>query len=528
MIPLYTSGQIRQFDRKLISETGVPSIVLMENAARNIYDICVDEFQLEPAADVIGIVCGKGNNAGDGFALARHFLNFGFRVILLSVYDPKDFSPDCLTNYSILTKDSSLSQNLQLIHYSGLQDINKLKSSSLIIEALLGSGSKDCPSDFLADIIKKINQIPCRKVSIDIPAGLDSDRGYVYRDSTTGEAIVFRSDLTVSLAAYKRGLFFNDGYLFAGKVVATDIGVNFSEGAYPSEDFLIEAEDCYYSLPISRKNAYKYTSGKLLIAAGSITYPGAAVLAATAALKTGCGSVHLAVPESAYSHVISLLQKPEIVVHRIPDNAGGTFCGAGVDRFISLAAEYDAVLCGPGITVSADTTEFVNALALQRIPTVFDADALTILGKDLNSYNLNNTILTPHPGEFSKLLGKPLQKIRENILEYGKIFAEENGALVIFKDFRTVIFNNNGESFINTTGNEGLAKIGSGDVLAGLTAGFYAQTGDRERSAICAVYLHGLTGDILSEERTVFAYSCSELITNFHLAVNLIKGSVDS
>lgn len=527
MIPLYTSGQIREFDRKLINDTGIPSIVLMENAAKNIFEICAEEFSLDSTADVIGIVCGKGNNGGDGFAAARHFLNAGFKVIVIAVYPHTEYTPDCFTNYSILTKSKEISENLQLIHYSSMQDFNKLRGCSLIIEALLGSGAKSQPDEFLTAIIKRLNQFRSRKAAIDIPAGLIADRGYVYRDEISEEAIVFKSDLTISLAAFKRGLFFNDGYLFTGRNLPADIGIYFREGEYPSEDFLVEPEDCFLSLPEKRTDIHKYTGGKLLIVAGSSAYPGAAVLAASAALKTGCGSVHLAVPESIYPQLAALLHNPEIVVHRIPDKSKGHFTAASAQQIIELTKKYNAVLCGPGISVNTDTAALIKALINGKVPLVLDADALTILG-EMGDFDVSaKAIVTPHPGEFGRLTGKSVAQLRENILDIGKEFSEGNNILTVYKDFRTIIFTPQGESLINPTGNPGLAKIGSGDVLAGLIAGYFAQHGSREKAAVAAVYLHGLSADILTKERTELAYSASELIASFHNAVNLVKGSVD-
>lgn len=529
MIPLYTSGQVRQFDRDVIERSQVPSIVLMENAARNIYDIAVRELKLNPEKDYIGIVCGKGNNGGDGYALARHFLNAGYQVLLVSLFELSEHSPDASVNYSILLRSANSYPNLELIHYKSLIDLAPLLRVDVLFEAILGSGVTGAVQDELRPVIKKMNSVEAIKISLDIPVGIDADTGSLTGMSTEEEKdTVFKADLTISLAALKRGLFFGDGYLHSGKVIPAEIGFRFDPELLPSEDYLIEPEDCYYSLPVKERGIHKYSGGRLLIIAGSRMYPGAAVLSAKAALKTGCGAVKLAVPSSIYTAIIAQLDQPELIVVQYDDRQKGCLIPEALNELKETIDESDALLIGPGLGRTEETVSAVRELLKNERAAILDADGINAITVSISEFPLNQVILTPHPGEFSRLSGKSLDIMRKDLLAAGKSFAEENNVFLVYKDFRTVIFGDSGESFINTTGNQGLAKIGSGDVLAGMIAGFYAQFKDREKAVLSGVYLHGLAADILSANKTFYGYSASDIIQIIPEAIKLLRESVDT
>jgi len=529
VIPLYTSGQVRQFDRDVIERSQVPSIVLMENAAKNIYQISVSELKLNPENDFIGIVCGRGNNGGDGYALARHFLNAGYHVLLVSLFDLSKHSPDAAVNLSILLQSKNSYPNLDHVNYKSLIDLAPLYKVTVLFEAILGSGVKGPVEPELRPVIRKMNSVEARKIAIDIPAGIDVDKGSVPGDSKDSEGdTVFKADITISLAAFKRGLFFGDGYLHSGRVIPAEIGFRFDPELLPSEDYLIEPEDCYYSLPVKERGIHKYSGGRLLIIAGSKTYPGAAVLSAKAALKTGCGSIKLAVPASIYTVIIAQLNQPELIVVQYDDQGKGFFNPEALAELKDVLSESDALLIGPGLGRTVETVMAVKELLKSEVAAVLDADGINAITSSVSEFPLNKVILTPHPGEFSRLAGKSLELMRQDLLSAGKSFAEENNVFLVYKDFRTIIFGDSGESFINTTGNQGLAKIGSGDVLAGMIAGFYAQYNDREKAVLSGVYLHGLAADILSANKTFYGYSASDIIQIIPEAIKLLRESVDT
>lgn len=529
MIPLYTSGQVRQFDRDVIERSQVPSIVLMENAAKNIFHIAVSELKLNSESDIIGIVCGKGNNGGDGYALARHFLNAGYSVLLVSLFDINEHSPDARVNYSILLQSKNSYPNLELVHYKSLIDLAPLQNVTVLFEAILGSGVKGPVGAEIRPVLRKMNSVEAKKIAIDIPAGIDADTGSFSGDSKDdGGDTVYKADITISLAAFKRGLFFGDGFLHSGRVIPAEIGFRFDPELLPSEDYLIEPEDCYYSLPVKERGIHKYSGGRLLIIAGSKLYPGAAVLSAKAALKTGCGSVKLAVPASIYTAIIAQLNQPELIVVQYDDQNKGYLLQESLSELREVVSESDALLIGPGLGRAEETELAVRELLWSDVAAVLDADGINAITSGVSDFPLNQVIMTPHPGEFSRLTGKSLDLMRRDLLSAGKSFAEENNVFLVYKDFRTVIFGDSGESFINTTGNQGLAKIGSGDVLAGLIAGFYAQYKDREKAVLSGVYLHGLAADILSANKTFYGYSASDIIQNIPEAIKLLRESVDT
>ncbi|MCK6612723.1 MAG: NAD(P)H-hydrate dehydratase [Ignavibacteriaceae bacterium] len=529
MIPLYTSGQVRQFDRDVIERSQVPSIVLMENASKNIYQISITELKLDPDNDVIGIVCGKGNNGGDGYSLARHFLNGGYQVLLVSLFDISELSPDAAANYRILLNSRNTYPQLELVNYKSLIDLAPLLNVTVLFEAILGSGVKGPLQESLHPVIKKMNLLSARKIALDIPAGIDADTGSLTGDySEYGKEMVFKADYTISLAAYKRGLFFGDGYLHSGKVIPADIGFRFDPELLPAEDYLVEPEDCFYSLPVKERGIHKYSGGRLLIIAGSRTYPGAAVLSAKAALKTGCGSVKLAVPSSVYTAIVSQLNQPELIIVQYDDAGKGYLIPEALPELKKQTEESDTLLIGPGLGRSEETVSALRELLKWEVAAVLDADGLNAISSGISEFPLNQVILTPHPGEFSRLTGKNIDVMRKDLLSAGKSFAEENNVILVYKDFRTIIFGDSGESFINTTGNQGLAKIGSGDVLAGMISGFYAQYKDREKAVISGVYLHGLAADILSANKTFYGYSASDIIDIIPDAIKLLRESVDT
>jgi NAD(P)H-hydrate epimerase len=339
MIPLYSTSQVRKIDDYAIAKLGIPGIVLMENASREIFEIANWKIA-ELNSTKIGFVCGSGNNGGDGFAVARHFANEGYKVNVI---------------------------------YTGS-----------------GSGVKGKLREPYFSIVKIINKIKAYKIAIDIPTGLDSDKGFAEES--------FFADLTITLGEFKKGLFFGFGYTCSGEVEKGSIGIStdYFQQFTPME-YLIEPEDALNGLPVKRKNLHKYSAGKVLTLAGSGALPGAAVLTAKSVLKIGAGASILCFPKS----VRNLIHKKlgEVVVHAYNDNNKEFLSEENVSELDEKIRWADVIAIGPGLGREMGTIEAVIKL-LEKYHSkkmVIDADAVFALGRGkYRRLNLTNKILTPH------------------------------------------------------------------------------------------------------------------------------------
>lgn len=516
MIPLYNTSQIRNLDSYAIKKLHVPGIVLMENASIGIYQAITENFE---SIKKVGFICGKGNNGGDGYSVARHFSNAGFDVKVISIGSIDEMSDDCKINFTILKKLSSSRKNLKIKFYKTLNDTNWLKDCDLIVDAMLGSGFQGALKEPYLSIVNSINKINTSKCAIDVPTGLNSETG-------CGE-IVFKSDLTVTLGELKKGLFVVKGYENCGDIVLKEIGIGRDYFDFEiTNTFLVEPEDIYLNLPKRAKRSNKYSSGKVLTIAGSFKYPGAAVLSSKSALLAGAGASVLAIPESAKKLVHKSIL--EVVVESYGKEESRYLESDDLQTLTQKISWADVVAIGPGIGREKETIAAVRKLLLERKFkfAVIDADALFAMSKHfLRGIDLSDCILTPHTGEFAQLLGMDVKEIEKDILKYGREFATKNNCILVLKGAPTIIFNSDGESFINSTGNPGLAKFGSGDVLTGIISGLLSQLKNPELSAILGVYLHSLSADLLLSKKPISNYLASDVMNNYPIAVKFIENS---
>jgi ADP-dependent NAD(P)H-hydrate dehydratase / NAD(P)H-hydrate epimerase len=515
MIPLFSTTQIREADKFAIRETGIPGILLMENAAREIHDIILEYI---PSPERIGFICGKGNNGGDGFAAARHFINSGIPVDLVYTGSRNEMSDDCRFNFDVLTKFAESNKNIKLIPYKSVRSLNQLKKCEIIIDALLGSGASGSLKKPFDEIINYLNKLDKIKVAVDIPTGLDADKGYAHNKLPV--------DLTITLGEYKKGLFFGDGYELCGEVRKGGIGIDpLWFNRFDVDEYLIEPEDALMFLPEKGRGINKYTSGKVLTIAGSGKYPGAAALTSKAVLKAGAGASILAFPVSAKALIHR--EMAEVVVEHYNDN-GSEFLAEGNIRELEKRIKWaDVVAAGPGLGRNEETQSAILKLIKDRKykHLVIDADGLFPLNEKYNKFNLKDVVLTPHLGEFSALTGVSTDELKKDLLKYGKKFAEETGSCLVLKGAPTMIFYKN-EVFINTTGNPGMAKFGTGDVLTGIISGFLSQGGSMPDNIISAVYIHSLAADILRNKHTEYGFTAENISENFPEGIKFLKDSI--
>jgi NAD(P)H-hydrate epimerase len=516
MIPLYSTKQIRRFDEYAINKLGMSGIVLMENASREIFEKIISSFVI----DSIGFVCGKGNNGGDGFAAARHFINAGYKVKVIYLGNQNEMTQDCRMNFSILKKMEKSHSNLLITKYNSLKTLSSLKKCDLICDALLGSGAKGNLRDPYLSIVHSLNRIQKFKIAIDIPTGLDVDKGY-------GEDI-FHSDLTITLGGFKKGLFFGDGYSYSGDIEKGRIGVSDNYlASLNTKDYLIEPEDALIGLPKKAKNIHKYSAGKVLNICGSKSFPGAAVLTSKAALKIGAGASILAFPKS----IRNLIQKKlsEVVVQIYEDNDNGFLSENNIDELLQKIKWADVITIGPGISRNEKTQKAVIKVLRGRNfkNVIIDADAVFALNRNrYKDINLKNSVLTPHLGEFANLLGLSVAVIQKDVLKYGRNFAKKTGAYLVLKGAPTIIFTPNGDTLINSSGNPSLAKFGTGDVLTGTIAGLLSQNNDIEKAIVSAVYIHSLAADLLVASKTEYSLVAGELLNYLPNTINFLRNSI--
>lgn len=520
MIPLYSTLQIRDIDESAIKQLGFTGAVLMENASIEIYKYLESIILKGDKNKKIGFVCGKGNNGGDGFASARHCVNNGYRVKILYLENEEKLSEDCLFNFRIIGRYAEQSSDILLKKYSALKDINWLSECNVIVDAILGSGANGDLREPYKSITDKLNNLEAVRVALDIPTGLDADTG--------SGSTIFNSDLTITLGEFKKGLFIGDGAANSGEVVKGEIGIGstFYE-RLKTEDYLIEPEDVINILPEKKKNIHKYSAGKIFNIAGSGKMPGAAVLTSRASLKAGAGSSILAFPKSVRKLVHKNLT--EVIVETYDDDGSEHLSVKSISSLKKRIRWADVLTIGPGLGREDETVDALYKLIKETEShfKVIDADGLFAIKERYKELNLKKSVLTPHMGEFSILTGINPEELKKNILKYGKEFVKETGTCLVLKGAPTIIFLSSGETLINSTGNPGMAKFGTGDVLTGVIAGLLAQLKNIEDAVIAAVYIHSLAADLLLQKYTEFGYTASDIINNLPKAIKFLRKSFD-
>jgi ADP-dependent NAD(P)H-hydrate dehydratase / NAD(P)H-hydrate epimerase len=520
MIPLFSTKTIREVDEFAIKKLRIPGIVLMENASLEVFKFANETLKLAGKSGKIGFICGRGNNGGDGYALARHFINNQYKVIVIQLFDEAELVQDCRTNFIILKQMIPHFKDSKLIKFRNVRDLSPLKNCDMIVDAMLGSGIKGELKEPFQSIVNKVNRLNSIKLSVDIPTGLDADKGY--------SKLLLHADLTVTLGEFKPGLFFGDGYAFAGKIRKGSIGI--SPSFYPKEnvtEFLIESKDVLNSLPQKVKSVHKYSAGKVLTIAGSGKYPGAAVLTAKSSLKVGAGASILCFPKSIRSFVHKNLS--EVVLKEYEDENNEFLRKPNLKGLSDKIKWADVVALGPGLGREEETQSTVYQLLKERNfkKIVIDADGLfAISNKNYKKINIKDFILTPHHGEFCALIGIGLEDLRKDILKFGRKFVKETGAYLVLKGAPTIIFLPTGKVLINTAGNPGMAKFGTGDVLTGIIAGFLCQIKDTEKALITAVYIHSLAADLLLEKYSELGFTATDLMNNIPSAFRSLGNSI--
>ncbi len=509
---IVTGTQMQALDGRTITEARVPSLVLMERAGTGLADFIQHRLGALRGKSIT-VVCGKGNNAGDGFVAARLLRQRHANVTVLLLSPAGELSRDAAATYRrwVRTGGTSATRSFR----SREQAKPLLTASALIVDALLGTGLSTPVSGAYAEAIDLINASGQPVVAVDIPSGIHADSG-----AMLGHAV--RATSTVTFGLPKCGLYLGAGIDHAGSVHIVDIGIPSAfVDEIDSRTLLITKDLVANALPPRPASAHKGTFGHAGILAGSVGKSGAAALAATAALRTGAGLVTVAIPASVNDVLEAKLL--EVMTMPLPDTKARTLARAGFDRILAFMQARTAIAIGPGLSTHPETVELVQALMkhLDR-PSVLDADALNALASRASLLTACKTppVLTPHPGEMARLEPEATsQSVNADRLGTAGRFARERGVFVVLKGARTVIARPDGLLAICPTGNSGMATAGTGDVLTGMIVGLLAQGVPSWEAACSAAYLHGAAGDLAARQLGSAGMIAGDLIEQIPYAI---------
>lgn len=496
MKSVFFNSDALEVESKIMNDTGIPSAVLMENAGINAVDLVLDISE-EYNIDNFSILCGKGNNAGDGFVIARHLSNRGFNVSVILLYNPESLKGDALLNFNLLL---NLYPDLKIHRFFSIDDLLPDFQNSVLIDSIFGIGFKGHPEDHIKKLISFINSLSEKIViAIDTPSCLE-------KYDTKNE--ILKSDVTISMGSYKFDTLFEIGKKYSGEVNLVDIGTGFEIfNRYNSKKiFLIEESDVRNIILPRDSLSNKYKTGKVLVIAGSEGYTGAAELSSLAAMRMGSGALIIAFPKDVENIIEAKLTEP--VKFAIDFNSK--------EKLIQLKEKInwaDSILIGPGCGVSENTKTVLDVvLKTSQVPVIIDGDALQFVNEENLKVTKAKVIITPHIGEFAKILGISSENVRENFYELSKDFARKNNIVVVLKGATTVC--TDGETFyINSTGSENLATFGSGDVLAGIIASITSRNESTLNSSATGCFIHGKCGDELLNKFGSSSMIASDLVS---------------
>ncbi|MEG0014391.1 MAG: NAD(P)H-hydrate dehydratase [Cellulosilyticaceae bacterium] len=488
---LTTKAQINAIDQEAIQDYKIPSILLMEHAAYSVFRYIDKQYETRQS---ITILCGPGNNGGDGLALARQLVigaKHKVKVILLAI--PQKLSLDGQTYYEMCKQ-----MNVNIKEgYAFLKIQRALEGADIIVDALFGTGLTRPITGQYYNVIEWINSQDKTVISIDMPSGISADTGQVL-------GIAIKASVTISFALPKLGLYLYPGIDYVGRIMIKDIGVpkTILENC-PSRIFAMDEIYAKAYLPRRYTRSNKGTYGKVLIIGGQSGMSGAVTLAGESCMRSGAGTVTIAVPKSI-SDILEI-NLTESMTITLPDDEGQLSVEA-VPILRKLIEKYDVLAVGPGIGRSKAIEEILKVVLESNKPCVIDADGLYALKNHLEFLKTRTSpvVLTPHPGELAYLMDKSISDILENPLRISEEFIKQYPVTLVLKLERTIIKDAE-KTFINTTGNNGLAKGGSGDVLTGIITALMGQNVPPNEAARLGVYIHGKAADKMIEEKSRYS-----------------------
>ena len=498
------TDQMREADRRTIDDIGLPSIVLMENAGRQAVAAMEAAFE-DLSESRVAVLCGRGNNGGDGFVVARTLVQRGVEALVFLLGSVAEIKGDARANLEILGRIG-----LTVVEINDAQEwelhFSEVSECDVIVDAMLGTGFHGRLTGLIETVVADVNGLGVPIVAIDLPTGTSADSHQL-----EGEAI--EATMTVTLAAPKIPLVFPPADSHAGDLVIADIGIPHPlidelDGPYLE---LLTRERMREIVPARAADSHKGDFGRVLIVAGSLGRTGAAHLAAIGALRSGAGLVTIATPRSCAPIVAAMA--PEYMTEALDETPARTVDFAALDRVLEIQA--DVIAVGPGLGQDPGTAAFVHGLVERAgVPLVLDADALNaFIGEPdrLMGRDGVDVIITPHPGEMARLLNTSIEAVQHDRLTHAREFATAHKVHVVLKGHRTIVAGPDGRSFVNLTGNAGMATGGTGDLLTGMIAAWFGQLLDAEAASTLAVYLHGTAGDLAEADEGEAALLASDV-----------------
>lgn len=485
-----SAEQMRELDRRTIEDYGIPGKTLMERAGRGVAECVAAMIEQSPHTPrKVRFVAGVGNNGGDAFAAARYLRKSGYEVDIFTACRLDQVKGDALEQLNALdATDIEVIECAEAEHWSILDH----NFRGVVVDGLLGTGSRGAPRGAVADAVDYINRATSHALvaSIDIPTGIDADTGLA-----AGAAV--HADLTITMALPKKGLLLPTAIECAGQIAVVDIGIPNEIIPDDCELELISSVDVAKHLCARRpRSAHKGDFGRVLVIGGALGYSGAVALAARAALRSGAGLVTAYVPRSIAAVVGAY--SPEVMVKGAPETNTWSLSHALCNALEGQLQDYDALLLGPGLTRCDDSLRLVRDIIRNcPVPLVVDADAVTVLEGAAHWFDKANApvIITPHPGEMATLMRKSVEDVQSDRCATARAVVGVSGATVVLKGAATCVANPEDERvWVNMTGTPGMATAGSGDVLGGMIAGLIAQGINPREAPIVAVYLHGRAG----------------------------------
>lgn len=507
-----TAHTMQELDRRAINEFGIPGRELMENAGRGCAEHILAAYGSRNKNHAV-IIAGKGNNGGDGYVIARHLLDKGWQVLVIVLAKQEEITGDALTNLVLLPDE--------MVSYCPAegtlteQHSDDIQQAAVVVDALLGTGLKNDLRGTYLEAVALINAAPGKVVAVDIPSGVHGTTGRIL-----GQAV--QADLTVSFGFAKLGHLLYPGAQQTGRLVVIDIGIPRQlMQEVTGYDYLNEK----FVAPLLRprdRQSHKGSYGHCLIIAGSTGKTGAAALSANATVRCGAGLVTLATPETI--NPILEIKTTEAMTVPLPDGGSGHLTSASLTQLERLLIGKQAVALGPGIDRHPETISLVQRLvAMITLPMVIDADGLNALAEDITILHTKKSsalVLTPHPGEMSRLLGSPLPDMAAVRISVAQDFARSYGVYLVLKGAHTIIAGPNGQASINGSGNPGMANGGMGDVLTGVITALLGQGYHPWQACQLAVFVHGLAGDMVANEKGEYGMNASDVAEMLPLAFN--------
>ena len=484
---IVSAEEMRAIDRATSERFGVPSLTLMENAGAAVADYVLAHHA---SAGPIMVFCGKGNNGGDGFVAARRLHEQGKKVQVILLADPGDLRGDSAAMFRKLPFAAITVQSGKEFKSDR---VRPLLHAELYLDAVLGTGFKPPVRGPYAAAIAIMNASQVPVIAVDIPSGADADA------VTPQTGTIARADAIVTFTAPRPAHVFC--LLTTGPTLVADIGSPAEAIVSASQLNVIAARDVVPSIGPRPAESNKGNYGHVLVVGGSLGKAGAAAMAGMAALRTGAGLSTVATPKAVLGTVAGF--HPELMTEPLPETDAGTISTGALDRIEELAKGMNVLAIGPGISRDPQTTTLVRSLiARLQLPMVLDADGLNAFEGRTDELNGRGRtlVVTPHPGEMARLAGRTIADVQKDRLGVARKFAREHELIVVLKGHRTLVVRPDGEAWVNTTGNPGMATGGTGDILTGMVAGMIAQhSKDAVLAVLTAVHLHGLAGDVMRE-----------------------------